>query len=100
MSDNTSVRPRSPLRIVAKKINWQKDQPAPREAYMLIHLCYPQSENGGIYVPKLTGGRPSGHSVGKALDVMLSVDRPAEKVIGDGLFDAVIACAYTAGIDH
>ena len=84
------------------KIQWAKDQPAPKAAYNLFHLAFPQAGNDGIYVPREVAGTgiQSGHAEGRALDLRLSVSAPAEKILGDALADLVIQSAHVWGIDH
>jgi hypothetical protein len=86
----------------SSKSEWAKDQPAPKAAYNLFHLAFPQAGNDGIYVPRNVKGTntPSGHSEGRALDLRLTVQAPAEKILGDAIFNLVIGSAYSWGVDH
>jgi len=83
-------------------INWQQNQPAPTHAIRMIHANFPQVKNVGIYVPRNIAGTstPSAHGQGRALDIGLNANRPAEKVLGDELFKALIRSAHRSGIDN
>ena len=83
-------------------VNWTKDQPAPTRAIRMLKVNFPQVQNLGIYVCrniKGTGTR-SAHAQGRALDIGLRVDQPGEKLIGDGIFRALIRVAHRSGIDN
>jgi hypothetical protein len=69
-----------------KRVNWAQDQPAPAHAIRVLKVNFPQVRNLGIYVCRNIKGTKtkSAHAEGRALDIGLRADRPAEKVIGDG----------------
>ena len=83
-------------------INWHQSQPAPKSAIRLIHANFPQVRNLGIYVCRDVRGTHtrSSHAEGRALDIGLRADLPAERLIGDQLFHAIIASATRSGIDN
>ena len=85
-----------------KRVNWAQDQPAPAHAIRVLKVNFPQVRNLGIYVCRNIKGTKtkSAHAEGRALDIGLRADRPAEKVIGDGLFHAIIRAAHRSGIDN
>jgi hypothetical protein len=87
---------------VSSKKQWDNDRPAPKAAYHLLHLAFPQAGNGGIYVPRNVAGTdiPSGHAEGRALDLKLRTQAPAEKILGDAIFGLIIDSANIWGIDH
>jgi hypothetical protein len=68
-------------------INWNKEQPAPRALWNVVHFCYAQTRFLGIYVKRNIAGTntPSLHAEGRALDIGLLASRPAEKGVGDQL---------------
>jgi Extensin-like protein C-terminus len=83
-------------------VNWNKNQPAPTQAIRMIHANFPQVKNLGIYVCRNIKGTntKSAHAQGRALDIGLNAPRPAERVIGDALFHALIRAAHNSGIDN
>jgi len=87
---------------MSDSINWNKDQPAPRTAIRMIHANFPQVRNLGIYVCRDIAGTnvPSAHAEGRALDIGLRANRPAERLIADQLFHALIQSASQSGIDN
>jgi hypothetical protein len=88
--------------MTTNQINWNQDQPAPRHAIRFIHANFPQVKNLGIYVCRNVEGTNvrSSHAEGRALDIGLRADIPAERLIGDQLFRAIIASATKSGIDN
>lgn len=88
--------------IAAHNINWHKSQPAPKDAIRFIHANFPQVRNLGIYVCRNVKGTSvkSSHAEGRALDIGLRADSPAESLIGDQLFKAIIHSASKSGIDN
>lgn len=83
-------------------INWHQSQPAPKNAIRFIHANFPQVRNLGIYVCRDVKGTHvrSSHAEGRALDIGLRADLPAERLIGDQLFHAIIVSATRSGIDN
>lgn len=83
-------------------INWNQEQPAPRQAIRFIHANFPQVKNLGIYNCRDVKGThvKSSHAEGRALDIGLHAFVPAERLIGDELFRAIIASARKSGIDN
>lgn len=87
---------------MTETINWNKDQPAPKQAIGVIHANFPQVRNLGIYVCRNVKGTDikSPHSQGRALDIGLRADLPAERALGDQLFQTLIRSAFRSGIDN
>ena len=85
-----------------KNVNWSQNQPAPTYAIRMLHVNFPQVKNLGIYVCRDIKGTNvrSAHAEGRALDIGLRADRPAEKLIGDGIFQTLIRAAGQSGIDN
>ncbi len=85
-----------------KPINWAQNQPAPTHAIRMIRANFPKVANLGIYVCREIKGTStkSAHAQGRALDIGVNAHRPAEKVVGDGLFHALIHAAHESGIDN
>ena len=83
-------------------VNWAQDQPAPIHAIRMLKVNFPQVKNLGIYACRNIKGTnvKSAHAQGRELDIGLRVDRPAEKLIGDGIFLALIRAARSSGIDN
>jgi hypothetical protein len=84
------------------KIDWSHNQPAPTHAIRMIHANFPQVKNLGIYVCRNIKGTTtkSAHAEGRALDIGLNAHRPAEMVVGDAIFHALIRAAHKSGIDN
>lgn len=85
-----------------KRVNWTQDQPAPAHAIRMLQVNFPQVKNLGIYVCRNIKGTntESAHAQGRALDIGLRAAWPAEKLIGDGIFHALIRAAHQSGIDN
>jgi hypothetical protein len=85
-----------------KHINWAQNQPAPAYAIRMIKANFPQVANLGIYVCRNVKGTStkSAHAQGRALDIGVNAHRLPEKVVGDGLFHALIRAAHKSGIDN
>jgi len=68
--------------------DWNRPQPAPRALWIVIQANLPKARNVGIFVQRNIAGTstPSLHSEGRALDIGLNAFDPAERVIGDQLF--------------
>lgn len=83
-------------------INWHQDQPAPKHVIKFIHANFPQVKNLGIYVCRDVKGThvKSSHAEGRALDIGIRANVPAERLIGDQLFAAIIKSATHSGIDN
>jgi hypothetical protein len=88
--------------MATHNVNWNQDQPAPKQAIRFIHANFPQVKNLGIYVCRNVKGTNarSSHAEGRALDIGLRAGFPAERLIGDQLFRAIIASATRSGIDN
>jgi hypothetical protein len=86
----------------SKPVNWRQNQPAPVHAIRMLKVNFPQVKDLGIYVCRNVKGTDvkSAHAQGRALDIGLRADRPAEKMIGDGIFRALIRAAHSSGIDN
>jgi hypothetical protein len=81
---------------------WNGPQPAPKALWTLIHANFPQTRFDGIYNPRNIAGTntPSLHAEGRALDIGLDVRKPAEKMIGDGLFKIFVDVAVQTGLEE
>jgi hypothetical protein len=68
----------------------------------MIHANFPQVRNLGIFVCRNIKGTNvrSAHAEGRALDIGLRADLPAEKFVGDQLFRTLIDSARRSGIDN
>ncbi len=88
--------------MTTAKVDWNKSQPAPKQAIGIIHSNFPQVRNLGIYVCRNVKGTntKSSHSEGRALDIGLRADIPSERLIGDQLFKLLISVAVKSGIDN
>jgi hypothetical protein len=99
-----------PSREDAVATNWKKNQPIVHYARtvlvltfpILVRLGYSKHPSGiGGYVDRTTrSGGPSAHAEGRALDIYLSAFVPAEKRLGDGLFDLFRRNPHALGVDH
>ena len=81
---------------------WNGPQPAPKALWQLIHANFPITRFDGIYNNRNIAGTStkSLHAEGRALDIGLDVRKPAEKTVGDGLFQIFVDTATLAGFEE
>ena len=85
-----------------RRVNWRKAQPLPSALAKYLKANFVQISKTGIYNDRNVAGtnKKSAHAEGRALDIHLSVNDPAEKFIGDQLFRIFVEVARETGIDN
>jgi hypothetical protein len=86
---------------MGEPIDWRKPQPLPSELGRVLRAEFPMITATGIFNDRNIAGtnKKSAHAEGRAIDIHLKVSDPTQRMVGDRLFDILIAAADVQGAD-